>query len=61
MSWDEAGKTFTINDRKGDFPGMLVSRTFKIVFVNGKNGTGIEPAKQSETVQYLGKEIKIKR
>ena len=40
---------------------MLESRTFKIVFVNGKNGTGIEPAKLAQTVQYSGKEVKIKK
>ena len=61
MSWDEAGKTFTIKDRIGNFPGMLENRTFNIVWVNGKNGTGIEPSKQSEAVQYSGKEIKIKK
>jgi len=61
MSWDETGKTLTIKDRKGDFPGMLQTRTFKIVWVNGKNGTGIEPAKQGELIQYFGREIKIKK
>jgi alpha-D-xyloside xylohydrolase len=61
MNWDEAGKTLTIKDRKGDFPGMLQTRTFRIVWVNLKNGTGIEPAKQAETVVYKGKEIKIKK
>jgi alpha-D-xyloside xylohydrolase len=61
MSWDETGKTFTIKDRNGNFPGMLENRTFNIVWVNGKNGTGTEPAKQSEAVQYSGKEIKIKK
>jgi alpha-D-xyloside xylohydrolase len=61
MNWDEAGKTLTIKDRKGDFPGMLQTRTFRIVWVNLKNGTGIEPAKQAETVEYKGKEIKIKK
>jgi alpha-D-xyloside xylohydrolase len=61
MSWDEAGKTLTISDRKGNFPGMLENRSFNIVWVNGKNGTGIDPSKHAETVQYSGKEIKIKK
>ena len=61
MNWNEAEQTFSIGDRKGDFPGMLKDRTFKIVWVNGKNGTGIEPAKQGELIQYSGREIKIKR
>jgi alpha-D-xyloside xylohydrolase len=59
LNWDEAQKTLTIGNRQGDFPGMLRDRTFRIVWVNSKNGTGIEPARQAETVQYSGKEQKI--
>ena len=61
MNWNEAEKTFTINDRNGKFPGMLEKRTFKIVLVNSNNGTGVEPAKKAEIVEYNGKEIKIKK
>jgi alpha-D-xyloside xylohydrolase len=61
MNWNEAEKTFTIMDRQGDFPGMLKERTFRIVWVNNKNGIGIEPAKQAEIIQYSGKEFKIKK
>jgi alpha-D-xyloside xylohydrolase len=61
MSWNEKDRTFTISDRKGDFPGMLKDRTFQIVWVTDKNGTGVEPAKKAETITYLGKEVKIKK
>jgi alpha-D-xyloside xylohydrolase len=61
MNWNEAEKTFTIKDRNGKFPGMLENRTFKIVWVNSNNGTGVEPAKKAEIIQYTGKEIKIKK
>jgi alpha-D-xyloside xylohydrolase len=61
INWDEAGQTLTIGDRKGDFPGMLKDRTFRIVWVNSKNGIGIEPAKNAVTVDYKGKEIKVKK
>jgi alpha-D-xyloside xylohydrolase len=61
MNWDEAEKTFTIKDRNGEFPGMLEKRTFNIVWVKNNNGTGIEPAKAAEVIQYSGKEIKIKK
>ena len=54
LRWDEALKTFTIKARNGKFPGMLENRTFNIVWVNTKNGTGIEPAKQGEIIQYSG-------
>lgn len=59
MSWNEAKKTLTIDNRQGDFPGMLKDRTFRIVLVSTKNGIGIEPAKQAETVQYSGKELTV--
>jgi hypothetical protein len=39
---------------------MLQDRKFNIVWVNEKNGTGLEPAKQAQIVQYAGKEIRIK-
>jgi alpha-D-xyloside xylohydrolase len=61
MSWNEAEKTLTIKDRKGDFPGMLKDRTFRVVWVTPKNGIGVEPAKLAETVQYSGKEISISK
>jgi alpha-D-xyloside xylohydrolase len=60
MTWNEPEKTFTIKARNGEFPGMLEKRTFNIVWVKNNNGTGIEPAKKSEIIQYTGKEIKIK-
>jgi alpha-D-xyloside xylohydrolase len=59
LNWNEAQKTLTIGNRQGEFPGMLKDRTFRIVWVNSKNGTGVEPAGQAETVQYSGKELKI--
>jgi alpha-D-xyloside xylohydrolase len=61
MNWNEKSKTFTISERKGDFPGMLKDRTFQIVWVTDKNGTGIAPAKKAETVNYSGKEVRIKK
>jgi alpha-D-xyloside xylohydrolase len=61
MNWDETEKTLTIMERKGNFPGMLENRTFKIVWVNSKNGNGFELSKQAITVHYSGKETKIKK
>jgi alpha-D-xyloside xylohydrolase len=61
ISWNEVAKTLTIADRKGSFPGVLNDRTFRVVWVSPKNGTGVEPAKTAQTVQYLGKEVVIKK
>jgi len=61
MRWNEATVTFTVTDRKGEFPGMLNNRTFRIVWVDSTNGIGLEPAGKAETVKYTGKEINIKK
>jgi alpha-D-xyloside xylohydrolase len=61
MNWNESAQTLAISDRKGDFPGMLKNRTFRVVWVKGQNGAGTEPAKQAEIVQYSGTAIKIKK
>jgi len=61
MNWNENEKTLTIKNRKGEFPGMLKDRTFRIAWVSTKNGTGIEPAPKAETIKYSGTEIKIKK
>lgn len=58
--WDEARQTLTIGERKGEFPGMLQSRTFRIVFAGEKHGAGINAeGKPDKVVQYAGKQIAV--
>ena len=60
FSWDDRGQTLTIGDRTGTFPGMLESRTFRIVFVAENHGVGgglTETADQ--TVKYSGKKLTL--
>jgi alpha-D-xyloside xylohydrolase len=59
MKWNETGKSFTIGNRKGDFPGILRNRTFRIIWVNSENGIGLEPSTQAKVVQYSGKGMAI--
>jgi alpha-D-xyloside xylohydrolase len=59
--WDDAKRTLTIGERKGEFPGMLANRTFNIVFVREGRGTGIDPAKSDRSVQYSGKEVSVRQ
>ena len=40
LHWDDSAHTLTIGDRKGQFPGMLESRTFHVVFVRENHGVG---------------------
>lgn len=60
LKWDDATKTLTISDRKGDFPGMLKNRKFEVVLVNEKSGTGTEATLAPKTIKYSGKTIVIK-
>ena len=40
LSWNEKSQTLTIGRRKGQFPGMLKQRTFRVVFVRPNHGDG---------------------
>jgi len=60
MHWDEVAKTLTIGARKGQFPGMLDKRTFKVVFVDADHGTGIgQTAQADKVVEYNGAAVTV--
>jgi len=62
FSWDEKSQTLTIGMRKGDFPGMLQKREFRIVWVKEGHGTGVEiAAKCNEKVRYVGERVILKK
>jgi alpha-D-xyloside xylohydrolase len=52
IDWDDAGKLLTIGDRQGSFPGMLATRTFRIVFVEENHA-----ATPDRVVQYTGRKL----
>jgi alpha-D-xyloside xylohydrolase len=58
FQWDDAKQTLHIGDRQGQFPGMLATRTFRIVFVGENHGVGIAPSDTPDkVVNYSGKQI----
>jgi alpha-D-xyloside xylohydrolase len=60
LHWDDAGHTLTIGERKGQFPGMLASRSFRLIFVGENHGVGVNPTVQADkVVQYSGKQITL--
>ncbi|HBX88700.1 MAG TPA: glycosyl hydrolase family 31 [Marinilabiliaceae bacterium] len=60
LSWNDALNTLTISDVKGDFPGRLQSRSFKLVLVSSGKGCGIEKTEIIDNeVLYSGKEISV--
>lgn len=60
LKWDDAAKTLTFFDRKGEFSGMLKKRIFNIVVVNEKAGVGMNPAEKAKMVKYSGKKLVLK-
>jgi alpha-D-xyloside xylohydrolase len=55
LRWNDKTKTLTIEGRKGSFPGMLKTRTFKVVLVKENHGAGVEPCeKVDKTIVYNG-------
>ncbi len=57
MKWDDQARRLTIGGRKGDFPGMLKNRTFHVVLVGERRGTGVGITPNADrTVSYSGNE-----
>ena len=62
FAWDDATQTLTIGQRKGEFDGMLQSRTFRVVLVDAEKhmGTGIQQSVRfSKEVAYSGSEVSV--
>jgi alpha-D-xyloside xylohydrolase len=58
--WNDASHQLSIGEREGSFPGMLTTRTFKVVFVGENHGVGSELTKNADkTVQYSGAGIMV--
>ena len=56
--WNESMHTLTIGKRRGDFPGMAKTRTFRIVVVAPDHGTGVAATTNVDKVEkYDGAEI----
>ncbi|CAN5570437.1 hypothetical protein BH10PLA1_BH10PLA1_01060 [soil metagenome] len=60
ITWNEAKRKLTIGQRTGEFPGMVKSRQFKIVWVAAGHGVGVTEERQPDkVVDYSGTEISV--
>ena len=58
--WNDAGHELTIGARKGEFPGMLKTRTFNLVWVSANHGAGVSATENPDaTVHYDGRPLKV--
>jgi len=61
IAWDDAAKILTLGPTQGDFPGMLKERTFNVVLVKAKHGSGIAAVETPDQwVRYKGTEVQVK-
>jgi alpha-D-xyloside xylohydrolase len=61
LSWNEANKTLTFGDRKGEFPGMLKNRQFSIIKVSKGKGAGDGVVEEfDKVITYTGQKTSVK-
>jgi alpha-D-xyloside xylohydrolase len=62
FSYAEGKRELTVDERKGDFDGMLKTRTFKFVFIDKNNSIGFDPDVIPErTIMYTGEKVTFGR
>ncbi len=60
MHWDDKAQTLTIGDRHGTFPGMLESRTFRVVRVTEAHGVGVASTQKVDAqIEFAGKAVTV--
>ncbi|HBG57743.1 MAG TPA: glycosyl hydrolase family 31, partial [Porphyromonadaceae bacterium] len=60
LQWNDAEATFTVGDRKGAFPGMEQTRSFRLVRVDPVNTTENGKTEKGVTIDYSGKQKSIR-
>ena len=61
LRYNQADHVLTIGNREGEFPGMLKSRIFEIIWIHSTGHAGLDfESKPDTTVTYDGKEQSIK-
>ena len=62
MRYNEKTRSLTIGARQGEFPGMLKTRTFEVVWITPENPAGLDFDKPAQTsILYDGAELVIQR
>jgi alpha-D-xyloside xylohydrolase len=62
ISWNETSKDLTIGPTSGSFPGMMTSRTFKVVWVSPEHGVGgTVTTAVDKAITYTGGQITLNK
>jgi alpha-D-xyloside xylohydrolase len=57
VSWNESTATLTIGERKGKYPGMPSTRSFRLVLVGKDRGAGAAMDEKGVDLQYSGSAV----
>ncbi len=60
FSWDDAARTLSIGERKGEFPGMLKRRRFNLVLVTPDNSRSYTQYCTGVAAEYDGAPMEVK-
>jgi alpha-D-xyloside xylohydrolase len=60
LQWDESTQSLILGEKKGDYPGSLKQRNFKVVVVSETEGCGTGAGSIGKKVSYKGKRVKVK-
>ena len=58
--WNDKSRTLTIENLRGNFPGMNANRVFKVVVVTPDQATGLEPATKTTELRYNGRKVSVR-
>ncbi len=59
IRWDDARRQLVLEERQGEFPGMLPERDFHVVLVRPGHGTGVDPTPTpDQLVHYDGRGVR---
>ncbi len=60
FSYAEGKRELTVDERKGDFDGMLKTRTFNFVFIDKNKSVGFDPdVIPDRTITYTGGKVTV--
>jgi alpha-D-xyloside xylohydrolase len=61
IAWNDKKQELTIGKRSGKFPGMLESRTIRVVFVSPNHGVGAAASEKADVeIRYTGKAVTVR-
>jgi alpha-D-xyloside xylohydrolase len=61
LRWNDKARQLTLGERRGIFPSLQATRTYRLVVVDEQHGTGLgNEAAPAKEVQYTGKKLTVK-